>query len=209
MKLFRTILICASLCLTTHIQAQGLGGLLKSAASAVTQGDNNTGNFISGLLGTVGIKTSSIEGTWNYKTPCLVFESENMLSTMAGNLVSNKVNSYLNTGISKAGIKPGCMQLTFAPQGVCHITLSGKSMDAQYTLKENVLTLTFPITRQSVPMNVRLQGNTLQFAMKADKLLTLVKGISGNAASSTTALNSISALLKNYNGMYLGLQFNK
>lgn len=203
MKTIRIITLCAALLCAGAAQAQGLGGLLKGITGS------SASDVVTGILGKVGITTSSIEGTWTYKSPCVVFNSDNLLSSLGSNLVTGKINTYMGNALTKAGIKPGAMQMEFRPDGSCRISVGGRGVDATYKLTGSTLTLTFPVARKSVPMNVNLDANNLQFAMKVDKLLTLLQSISTQAAGASGPLGTVGSLLKSYDGMQLGLKFER
>lgn len=223
MKAIRAILLIAVMTFAAQTQAQSLreiGNTVKSkvtsaarevasAAKETVASQFATNNIVTGLLGTASVEASHIEGTWTYKTPCLIFSSESMLAAMGSNLVTGKISSALEASLTKSGIKPGSLILIFDAAGNCTINSAGKSVHTTYMLNGSTLTLTFPVTRQSVAMNVNLKGNNLQIGMKLDKLLALLQGVSDINNSSVSTLNTIAALLKNYDGMQLGLQFVK
>lgn len=196
---------------SAQMQAQDLGSMVSKLNSAAKEvmGSSSTSKVVTALLGTAEVPQTNILGTWKYKTPCLVFSSQSMLTSMGSNLVTSKVNSAMEAGLTKAGVKPGAMAMEFGADGNCTIKLGENAAHATYTLSGSTLTLTFPVTHQSVAMNVKLAQNTLQFAMKLDKLLALLQGVTDANKNSTATLNTIAALLKNYDGMQLGLQFTK
>ena len=55
-------------------------------------------------------------------------------------------------------------------------------------------------------LNVKITGNTLQVASDASKLIELVQQIVG---SSNSTLSVVSSMLKNIDGLYLGLKYTK
>lgn len=210
MKTIRVILLAAALVVVGQSNAQGLGDMVKSKLSAAANtltGSSNASDVVMGLLGTKNVAANSIEGHWTYSTPCLVFSSQNLLASMGSNLITSKVNSGMNAALTKVGLKPGALKLEFGGDGTCVLTLNGKSLNANYAINGSTLTLTLPVTRQSIPMNVNVQSKTLQFAMKVDKLLVLLQNLSSSAQSGMSTLNTVATMLKNYDGMQLGLQF--
>lgn len=212
MKSIRVILLAAVVLMAGQSQAQGLGDMVKSkltSAATALKGSSAASDVVMGLLGTGNVNANSIKGQWTYSSPCLVFSSQSMLASMGSNLVTGKVNSAMGSALIKAGVKPGALKAAFNADGTCTLTLNGKSLDATYTVSGSTLTLTLPVTRQSIPMNVNTKGGHLQFAMKLDKLLVLLQNLSSTAQSGMSTLNTIGTLLKNYDGMQLGLQFAK
>ena len=79
----------------------------------------------------------------------------------------------------------------------------------QWSLSGTDLTLTFPTTQKSVKMNAKVTGGTLQVAMNAEKLLTLVTTVTEKTSSLSTTMSTLNSLLKNVNGLYLGLKYTR
>ena len=50
----------------------------KSSSSSASNLLSGLGNIVSGLLGTDKVSENSLVGTWSYKQPAIVFESENV-----------------------------------------------------------------------------------------------------------------------------------
>lgn len=210
MKTLRIFVLCfAVMTMAQSTQAQGLGGLLKQAGKAVNKvaGNGAASDVVSGVLGTLGIQTGSLKGTWSYTSPCLVFESDNALSSMGSNLVCNKVNTLLGSALTKGGVKPGGMLMKFEDDSHCSISVAGHTVPATYTVDGPILTLN--VAKVSVPMNVKITGNKAQLGMKTDKLLALIQAVSLQGDESVAGLGSISNLQKNFNGMQVGLQMEK
>ncbi len=82
-------------------------------------------------------------------------------------------------------------------------------MAATYKLDGSDLHLTLTSVKKTIKMNCKLSAGKLQLAMKADKLLTLVNTVSSTAAAASTSLATLNTLLKNVDGLYVGLQFTK
>lgn len=58
-------------------------------------------------------------------------------------------------------------------------------------------------------MNAKVTGGTLQVAMNAEKLLTLVTTVTEKTSSLSTTMSTLNSLLKNVNGLYLGLKYTR
>ncbi len=193
-----------------------LGDLLKGAATkAVSKatGNSQTGstiaNVLTSLIGTGKVSASSLVGTWTYDSPCIAAESSNILTQAAATAAASKAQSQLNNALTKAGIKAGTMKIAFDDCGKATITIGKKSVSATYKVEGSDILLTFTKIKKTIKMNCKLSGGKLQLAMKADKLLTLVNAVSSTAASASSALSTLNTLLKNVNGLYVGLQFSK
>ena len=189
-----------------------LGDLLKSAAgTAVGQatGNSTLANVVTALLGTSKVSEQSIIGTWTYQEPCIAAESSNVLTKAAAAAAVSKAQNELSSALLKAGIKAGAMQITFAEGGKATIMLGKKKVSATYKVDGSDLYLTLTTIKKTIKMNCKLSSGKLQLAMKADKLLTLVNTISSTAAAASTSLATLNTLLKNVDGLYVGLQFTK
>lgn len=173
-----------------------------TAANAVT-------NIVGNLLGTSKVSEASLEGTWSYTGSCVAFESENVLSNLGGSVASSKIESKLNTALSKAGIKPGKASITFNADKTFAFTVGKKNFKGTYVVSGSDLTLTFNMPKKSIKTNVKLSLGTLQIAMNADKMLEIVNTIATKASAYSSQMATVSTLLSQYKGMYLGLKFSK
>ena len=189
-----------------------LGDLLKSAAGTAvekTTGSSTLANVVTSLLGTSKVSEKSIVGTWTYQEPCIAAESSNILTQAAAAATVTKAQNELSKALTKAGIKAGTLKVTFADDGKATILLGKKKVSATYKLDGSDLLLTLTTIKKTIRMNCKISSGKLQLAMKADKLLTLVNTISSTAAAASTSLATLNSLLKNVDGLYVGLQFTK
>lgn len=195
--------------LPTAAHAQ-LSGLLKNAASAVT-GSNTTGSVVSSLvgnlLGTNKVSEKNLVGTWTYTEPCVVMESDDVLSNLGGAIATNKLVKNQKKLLEKAGFKAGKVVMTLNSDKSGTVTVNGKTVNCTWGVSGSDLTLT--VLTRSVKMNTRLNGSELQLAMNADKLLTLVTAVSGKASGLNSNFATLNTLLGKYNGLFLGLKFSK
>lgn len=184
-----------------------LAGILGSIT-----GSSSTGNAVSKvlgtLLGTTAVKQESLVGTWSYTQPCVNFESESVISNIGGSVASSKIQEKMSKALTKAGIKPGKVVLTFNSDNSFSITVGKRTTTGTYAVSGADLTLTFS-SGKSVKANVKLALGTLQISFKADKLLEVVNTIATKASAYSSQIASISSLLSQYKGMYLGLEFSK
>ena len=104
------------------------------------------GNIIGGITGNSNSSTSdvissltsifssnkqatadNIVGTWTYDSPAIVFESDDLLSKTGAALAANKIESKLQTTLSKYGITKDKFIITFKNDGTFTETIRGKS----------------------------------------------------------------------------------
>lgn len=212
MKKFKAIaaIIAASLSLTSC-------GLGTTSSTSTTQATGNILNGTlqtagSGLLGSIlgsllGNTTSlqSLAGTWTYSNPKVVFESENVLSQIGGQVVSNSIEKKLGDQLSKMGFTAGKSVLVLNTDNTCSLTLGTKTATGTYSYdsSSNKLTMTGALGVGQVTCTVSVVGNELYMLFDADKLLAIATSLQ------TKNTSTLSSLLKNYTGLKLGWAMTK
>lgn len=188
--------------------------ILKGAAGAVMGGkvDGNEAvgtitNVVGNILGNGKVKESSLEGTWTYTEPCVVFESDDVLSKIGGGVAQTKIESKFDKALSKIGISKGKVIYKFNADKTMQITVGKKTFDGTYSVEGNDLTMV--INNRTINANVKLSLGTLQISMKADKLLTFAQTVSTKLSSVASSAGTIAAVLGAYKGMYIGMKFTK
>ena len=183
-------------------KAKSLFGGTSSTASTIT-------NVVGDLLGSSKITASKLHGTWSYTQPCIAFESENTLNKIGGSVASAKLEEKLKTALDKAGIRAGQVSITFNADNSFYISIGNRQITGSYQIEDCDLLLTFKTTQKTIKTNVKLSLGTLQVAMNADKMLQIVNTIATKASAYSSNMKTVSTLLSQYNGMYLGLKFEK
>ena len=190
---------------TMNAQLSDILNAIKGSSSTA----NTVTNIVGNLLGSSKVSEASLKGTWVYTEPCIAFESDDVLSKLGGSVASSKIEDKFNTALTKAGIKPGNMTITFNADKTFSMTVGTKTMSGTYTVSNSDLNLTFKMPAKTIKTNVKLSLGTLQIAMNTDKMLDIVSAIATKASAYSSQMATISSLLGNYKGMYLGMKFNK
>ena len=192
----------------------GLGGLGTTGTTTNT-GTSTTdilGATGTGLLGTVlssilGNTTNqqSLVGTWTYYGPKVVFESENILSQIGGQVVSSNLEQKLGTQLQKMGFTAGKSSLVLNSDNTCTLTLGTKSLPGTYTYDSstNKMTLTGVLGVGQMTCTVSVQSGQLLMLFDADKLLAVATSLSSKSTS------TLSSLLQSYSGLKLGWAMSK
>lgn len=170
-----------------------LGGTIGQAGTGVL------GTILGNILG--GTTTQqSLVGSWTYAGPKLVFESENILSQIGGQVVSANLEQKLGTYLEKIGFKAGKSVLTFANDGSCSLTLGTKTLNGTYAYdsSSNKLTLTGMFVTGKLPCTVTVQSGQLLMLFDADKLLSIATAVGSKGSS------SLGSVLGSYSGLKLG-----
>lgn len=180
-----------------------LGGLSGNSGST-------TGNVISGLTSIFSSNkqatANNIVGTWSYDSPAIVFDSDDLLTKTGAALAASKIETKLQTTLSKYGITKDKFNITFKNDGTFTETIKGKTYSGKWTIKDSKLQLTY--ARKTMEITTQKEGNKLMFVTDATKLLTLVQTLGAKTATSSS-LSTITALAKNIKGMKVGLTLVK
>lgn len=184
---------------TTATSGSTLGGeVLQQAGAGVL------GSILSNILGGTTNK-QTIVGNWTYSGPKLVFESENILSQIGGQVLSNNLEQKLGTYLEKVGFKAGKSVLTLGNDGNCSLTLGSRTLPGTYVYdpSTNKMTLTGVFGVGQMTCTVSVQGGQLFMLFEADKLLSIATAV-GSKGSST-----LGSVLNSYSGLKLGWAMTK
>lgn len=185
--------------------------LQTASAQSITDIFNTAKNAVTSALSGTESKSGSIAGTWVYSGADVEFSSDNVLSNLGGKVASSKIESTINSALTKYGISPSKLSLTFAADSTYTCSYDKRSMKGSYLYSKDKLTLR-PTTLSGKGITTDASsGNTLKITCNADKVLTLAQMLGGQVASksSNTTIALISKLAKNYKGMKVGLKFKK
>ncbi len=179
----KTLLKCLCMCLAmfailVNANAQDLKSILTGVAKAVV-GDKAT-------------TSSSIIGTWKYVGPQCQFESENLLAKAGGEVAAKEVEEKMQTVYDRIGMS-GC-EYTFNEDGTYSYTLKKRTMSGTYTFndKEKTITMKGKLGVKTVA-HVTVTGNDMSLVFNADKLMSVLKTITGTVSK----VNSTAATIKN------------
>lgn len=196
-KIFAMAVVLA-FCTTTSVSAQSITDVLGKVKSALT------GTTESSAKG-------SIEGTWVYSGADIEFTSDNLLAQAGGKLTSDKIESTINSALTKYGIAPNKLSLTFGKDSTYTGAYSNHSTKGSYLYNKGKLTIKpSAYSGKTITTDVSA-GKTLTLSCDASKVLTLAQMICNQVATQehNTTLTMISQLAKNYKGMKVGLKFKK
>lgn len=180
--------------MSANAGAQDLKSILSGVAKAVV-GDKAT-------------TESSIIGTWEYVGPDCQFESESLLTKAGGEAASKEVEKKLQTVYEKAGVN-NC-QYTFNEDDTYSCVISKGTMNGSYTFDSEAKTVTMN-TKLGIKIvaHVTVLGNTMSLVFEADKLMAVLKTITGAASSLNATASTLNTLLNSYDGMLLGFELQK
>ena len=195
----KTLLKCLCMCLAmfailVNANAQDLKSILTGVAKAVV-GDKAT-------------TSSSIIGTWKYVGPQCQFESENLLAKAGGEVAAKEVEENTQTGNDIIGMS-GC-EYTFNEDGTYSYTLKKRTMSGTYTFddKEKTITMKGKLGVKTVA-HVTVTGNDMSLVFNADKLMSVLKTITGTVSKVNSTAATINSVAGSYDGLMLGFDLKK
>lgn len=168
---------------------------------------NSTSSWLSGLINSKLVPSATqIIGTWVYERPAIVFTSENALTTIGGTAVSSAVEKKLQNTLSKNGITKGNMSITFNKDNTFSVRYKNRTSGGKFSISNDIVTMTFNGQTAPCKMTPQLNNGTLVIATDATKIKNFLQGL---GASSSSDISTITSMLKNFNGMRLGVRLNK
>lgn|SRR5574344_169861 len=183
---------------TVNAHAQlSLGSIEKAVSGAASQ-------VVSGQS---SISKDKIIGTWIYKRPAVVFNSNNLLKKAGGSAASSVIEKKLQEKFSSVGITADKMKLTFGSDGKFSGIMCGKNFSGTYTLSGSTLTLNFLNGIQSMSATTQMQNGDLELVFNSTKMLKFMTAVGKLSTNST--ISTISSIAGSYDGMQTGMRFSK
>ncbi len=184
-----------------------IGGSSDSSSSSSSTISNLVSGVVGSLLGTNKLTVKNLAYTWTYSEPCIVMESDNVLSKIGGAVASDKLEDTLASFLEKIGFTAGKVVMTLKDDNTGTITISGKDVKINWDVDGSDFILT--VMKKDIRINANISGNNLQLAMSIDKLLDLMDAICSGVGSISSIGSVLEKLVSSYDGLYLGLQFSK
>ncbi|MCD7720731.1 MAG: DUF4923 family protein [Prevotellaceae bacterium] len=178
-----------------------------SSSSSSSGLSNLVTGIVSNLLGANKLTVDNLVGTWDYTEPCIVMESDNVLSKIGGDVASSKMEDKLDEFLQKVGFKAGDVVLQLDEDKTGSITIGGKKINVSWDVDEsNVI---FTILKKDLSINADISNGSLQLAMSMDKMLDLLEAVCSGVSNIASSASILTNLLSKYDGLYLGLKFSK
>jgi len=160
------------------------------------------------VLSTKLVPTSKqIQGTWTYQRPAVVLKSDNTIASLGGAAASTKIEDKLQTYFSKVGMTKDKMSITFNSDKAFCVNFKNKKITGTYTISGNDVHLTFKGRTKPCSLTPQLENGSLVVVGDATKLKDFLQNVAGTAG--TKELAAVSSLMKNFNGMLIGIRFSK
>lgn len=192
----KLVCIIALLCaVSVQGNAQSLKDILSDVAKAVV-GDKAT-------------TQASLIGTWNYVGPDCQLKGDDILKNIGGETAGEEVEKKMAPIYEKAGLNS--IQYTFNEDKTCSYTIKGKKVEGTYEFDAEAKTITIKAGKLGIKTTAHIVtlGSNMSFVYDADKILSVVKTITGAASGLNASASTVNKLLEQFNGMMVGFELKK
>ena len=192
----KLVCIIALLCaVAVQADAQDLKGILSGVAKAVV-GDKAT-------------TAASLVGTWDYVGPDCQLKGDDVLTNIGGEAAGEEVEEKVEAIYNKTGLNT--IQFTFNEDNTCSYTVKGKKVEGTYEFDADAKTVTIKAGKLGVKVTAHIVtlGSNMSFVFDADKILSVVKTITGVASKINSSAATINALASKFDGMMIGFELKK
>ena len=193
--LLKSIWILLVMCgVSANAGAQDLKSILSGVAKAV--------------VGNKATTASSIIGTWTYSGPECQFESENLLAKAGGEMAAKEVEEKMIAVYNKMGMNN--IRYTFNEDGTYSYQMKKRTVTGSYVFDDaaKTITMTGKLGLKTVAY-VTVTGNDMSMVFKADKLMSILKTITGAASKVNSTAATINSVAEAYDGLMLGFELKK
>lgn len=193
--LLKSIWILLVMCgVSANAGAQDLKSILSGVAKAV--------------VGNKATTASSIIGTWTYSGPECQFESENLLAKASGEMAAKEVEEKMIAVYNKVGMNN--IRYTFNEDGTYSYQMKKRTVTGSYVFDDaaKTITMTGKLGLKTVAY-VTVTGNDMSMVFKADKLMSILKTITGAASKVNSTAATINSVAEAYDGLMLGFELKK
>ena len=193
--LLKSIWILLVMCgVSANAGAQDLKSILSGVAKAV--------------VGNKATTASSIIGTWTYSGPECQFESENLLAKAGGEMAAKEVEEKMVAVYNKVGMNN--IRYTFNEDGTYSYQMKKRTVTGSYVFDDaaKTITMTGKLGLKTVAY-VTVTGNDMSMVFKADKLMSILKTITGAASKVNSTAATINSVAEAYDGLMLGFELKK
>ena len=186
------VLLCA---VSVQTDAQNLKDILKGVAKTVV-GDKAT-------------TETSLIGTWDYVGPDCQLKGDDILKNIGGEAAGEEVEKKMEAIYAKAGLNT--IQYTFNEDKTCSYTIKGKKVNGTYEFDAEAKTVTIKAGKLGLKTTAHIVtlGSNMSFLYDADKILSVVKTITGVASKLNSSAATINKLTEQFNGMMIGFELKK
>lgn len=188
-----------------------LGGILGGTSTGNATVDNAIGNVLGDLLGKVVVP--KLEGTYNYSGVAVSMTTNDggVVSNLAGTAASSAVEAKVDEYLTKFGIKPGTMSITFYESDMTFVwTIGGFPLNGTFQVSPEMdaITLNFGRSMKFFTMtgslDLTLDGVKMLFS--SEKTTEFIKRALAKLGEKKTDIGQIAKLASGYDNYKIGFK---
>lgn len=148
-----------------------------------------------------------VAGRWQYDKPSVQAQGTSVLGKLGKPLAKSKLSGKLNKAYKKLQIKKRWTSLRLDNDGTWAMTIANKEIKGKYSYSPSKGSITLKWHLVSISAVVVRDKKHLHLLFDTDRLLTLLRLISGLSHNDT--LKAIAFLSENYNDVKVGFQLKQ
>lgn len=196
-----------------------LGNLGKLNGDTTTTGDSQSTGGVLGSLGSLignvvannKFSVDDLVGTWSYSSPAVSFQSENALMKIGGAGAATAVENQLAPYYQRLGFTNTSLTVDADHNFTLKMGLLVLKGTVEKDEEDNGLVFNFnafgKISLGKVKANATKAGKTLNLTFDATRLIQMLTKISSKLNIKT--LSTLSTILNNYDGIYIGYKLKQ
>lgn len=196
-----------------------LGNLGKLNGDTTTTGDSQSTGGVLGSLGSLignvvannKFSVDDLVGTWSYSSPAVSFQSENALMKIGGAGAATAVENQLAPYYQRLGFTNTSLTVDADHNFTLKMGLLVLKGTVVKDEEDNGLVFNFnafgKISLGKVKANATKAGKTLNLTFDATRLIQMLTKISSKLNIKT--LSTLSTILNNYDGIYIGYKLKQ
>lgn len=182
--------------------------LLAAAGAGAQDLKSMLGGVLKNVVGDKTTTAESIIGTWQYVGPECQFDSDNALTKAGSEVAAQEVEQKMQSVFDKIGMD-GC-EYTFNEDGTYSSTIKGKTTKGTYTYDDENKAITMKgALGIKTTAYVSVMGSSMSLVFNADKLMTVLKAVTGAASKVNSTASAVNSIANSYDGLRLGFELKK
>lgn len=188
-----------------------LGGILGGTSTGNATVDNAIGNVLGDLLGKVVVP--KLEGTYNYSGVAVSMTTNDggVVSNLAGTAASSAVEAKVDEYLTKFGIKPGTMSITFYESDMTFVwTIGGFPLNGTFQVSPEMdaITLNFGRSMKFFTMtgSLDLTIDGVKMLFSSEKTTEFIKRALAKLGEKKTDIGQIAKLASGYDNYKIGFK---
>ena len=161
------------------------------------------------VVGDKATTETSLIGTWVYVGPDCQLKGDDLLKNIGGDAAGVEIEKKMVPIYEKAGLNT--IQYTFNEDKTCSYTIKGKKVEGTYEFDAEAKTVTIVAGKLKVKTTAHIVtlGSNMSFVFDADKILSVVKTITGVTSGLNKSASTVNKLLEQFDGMMVGFELKK